>query len=804
MFHHRAVRGSNKRFKGKSKGKLKRNDGGRISQSSVPGRRRNPFATEGIGELRRNQARQVRDHKRSEVLEKRRKKETVPQVVSLIALGDGVNLRALRTSLMNFCGIANTEKSEGTLTASVKVGSRQVDVTVWEASRNMETILDIAKVSDICLFVVAPPRDSAPSKFSVDIGVDDFGQLIISALKAQGMPSPIGIVQGLSAFPPKQKHLLMKTCNRFFHEQFSDKVKVLPVDVDEDCQQVFRFVESIKLSDISWRDNRSYVLGESVFFEPSRESPEIGTLSISGHLRGRRFLNPARLIHVTGVGDFQVARVEVTANELSPKTWKKKNDEDRSGDVMMDSEQESPEKDVLLCSNPETQDTLQCLMEPDPLLREQSLITEEEMMNADDEDKKMEDTSRKKRLAEHGLSAYQDSWANVVDWERADVEAGTPAPKAADGMIEADGEEEKMAMDDSYKHSEMDAEEREALFRGLNPDAMPVSEEEMKELKFKMSRDEVDFPDEVDTPVDIPARVRFARYRGLANFRTSEWDNREQLPVDYGRIFQFETFAAAQKDADKDRYTGIAPGSHVRVYLKGVKRANALTMCESHASGLRPLLLWGLMTHEHKVSVLHFQVKRDPSHEDPVKGKEPMVFHCGFRRFRARPVYSLDNPGCNKQMVERFLQPSRFTCASVYGQVQFGSFPVLMFRPSDLAASSHSEAIPDRPTVVATGKSMSVDSDKLLIKRILLTGYPIRCHRRRAVVRYMFFRPTDIAWFKPVAVRTKNGLIGHIEESVGTHGYTKFLFNGHIKGDDTVCMSLYKRQYPPFPLGYFQ
>eukprot|EP01083_Nonionella_stella_P177421 623552_1 len=155
-------------------------------------------------------------------------------------------------------------------------------------------------------------------------------------------------------------------------------------------------------------------------------------------------------------------------------------------------------------------------------------------------------------------------------------------------------------------------------------------------------------------------------------------------------------------------------------------------------------------------------------------------------------------------MVERFLRPSRYTYDSVYVQVHFESLPVLMLRPSDPAASRLSEAVPDRPTVVATGKSMSVDSDKLLIKRILLTGYPIRCHRRRAVVRYMFFRPTDIAWFKPVAVRTKNGLIGHIEESVGTHGYTMFLFNGHIKGDDTVCMSLYKRQYPPFPLGYFQ
>ena len=53
-----------------------------MSVSSGPsGRQRNPFSTESLGEQRRNQARQMRENKRAEVLEKRRKKETTPQVV---------------------------------------------------------------------------------------------------------------------------------------------------------------------------------------------------------------------------------------------------------------------------------------------------------------------------------------------------------------------------------------------------------------------------------------------------------------------------------------------------------------------------------------------------------------------------------------------------------------------------------------------------------------------------------------------------------------------------------------------------
>ncbi|GIL79816.1 hypothetical protein Vretifemale_9103 [Volvox reticuliferus] len=315
---------------------------------------------------------------------------------------------------------------------------------------------------------------------------------------------------------------------------------------------------------------------------------------------------------------------------------------------------------------------------------------------------------------------------------------------------------------------------------------------------------QLDFPDEVDVPLNTPARVRFQKYRGLKSLRTSAWDPKESLPAEYGRVFAFENFKRAHKRAREaqQRTTedldpcGVSRGSYVAIRIGGVTPAAAARVT-SHvdaaaAGSAVPLTVFGLLQHEAKLSVVNFAIRKASGYTAPVANKEELLFVTGLRSFTARPVLSTDDPGLDKHRTEKFLHAGQQAVASVYAPIMYPPLPLLAFKPAPPGEVAQ---------LAAVGSLRSCDPDRINLKRIILTGVPSRVHRRRATVRFMFHNPDDVRWFKPVELFTKYGRRGRITEPLGTHGAMKCLFESPLQQRDTVCMALYKRAFPVWPKG---
>ena len=265
--------------------------------------------------------------------------------------------------------------------------------------------------------------------------------------------------------------------------------------------------------------------------------------------------------------------------------------------------------------------------------------------------------------------------------------------------------------------------------------------------------------------------------------------------------------------------------------------AAASTMAASAASRLKQcgfLGIFSLLSHENKLSVVHCHVQRlnedqttshmettsdgdgSGSDEDDdhvtakghcvgggtsvvIKSKEELVFQVGFRTFKARPVFSEANLNSDKHKFERFWRIGGFSVASIYAPISFMPTPVLIFKQTRAAITDLRDPSCAGLQLVGTGTVGGVDPDRIILKKVILTGHPIRVRKKFAVVKHLFHDPHDVRWFKPAEMVTKHGLRGNITEPVGTHGLLKALFSAPIKQNDTVMLILYKRVYPKLP-----
>ncbi|KTG06816.1 hypothetical protein cypCar_00005551 [Cyprinus carpio] len=730
-----------KHGKHRTKGEIGRENKGRVAVMALTKKQRRETRKMD----RRNKANQLRRNKKDLVLTEKRKlgsRDGPPHLVAVIALHAEVDAGAV-TKILRGEGVGGVvHEDQGVTGAKDSFGLvlprfKQRFIFYRPDTADLHALLDVAKIADSLVFVLESTE-----------GWDSYGEYCLSCFFAQGLPSHALVCQGVADLAVKKRSESRRVLSRLVESHFPD-ARLFPVDSEQDATLLLRHLSAQKQRRLGFRSRRSHLLAQRATYIPNTSqnggggpATGLGTLCVSGYIRGSP-LQVNRLVHITGHGDFQLSQIDAPADPLpivtaAPRLVKPVRDVEMmdggDGDVR-----------VLMKADPEKRESLQAEAEVDPMDGEQTWPTEAELEEAEE--------ARKKR--------------------RVMKDAGSECASEGDDDDEKEEEEEEEEIsstgctgaDQKYDEGLDEAEEGEGLRR------------------YREARANEMFPDEVDTPLDVPAKTRFQKYRGLKSFRSSPWDPLENLPPDYSRIYQFQNFERMRRrilaDATSEE-EGAMEGWYVTLHIVDVPPS----VMESFQTG-KPLVLVSLLPHEQKMSVMHMLVRQHPSNTEPVKTKEDLVFQCGFRRFRASAIFS-QHTSADKHKMERFLRPGAPTVMSVYAPITFPTAGVLVFKQRDNGMQD----------LVATGTLLSCNPQRVVLKRIVLSGHPFKINRRSAVVRYMFFNRDDILWFKPVELRTKWGRRGHIKEALGTHGHMKCVFDNQLRSQDTVLMNLYKRVYP--------
>lgn len=702
-------------------------------------------------EERLNQATQNRKLKRERTIEEKRKLGSESHPPLVIGVLD-IHMNSCKSF---FEALSKSEIDAGITVKSISdrviyVVSRRLKMRfnlIALDSRNFDETLDIVKTVDLMMLLYKPNAINHDEDYEIS--------QLLRSIYIHCLPTLIHVLDGSDIIDEGDFSAKLVDAKRTLRGKIKDE-KMHSIGEYKDFSQLFHLMSTTKRQKSQFKNARPTVVVDKAEMVD-------GSLTLMGFVR-KKTLSPNDLAHIVGYGDYQIKKIDILPDIVALKP----------GSV------EGAQVVQTLMPDPMKQETLEQENEIDPMEGEQTWPTAQvERMN----------TKRIIKKLPPGTSEYQGAWIpedsdeEQVYSEWSDCEHDTEMKDIAEK--ECDISESEDDSDPEYDVSNLE-EDNEAVAMDVdNYDKNNPKEKELKVLeKLKEARMEEMFPDEIDTPIEMPARLRFARYRGLKSFRKSAWDPQENLPTDYQRIFQFQNFSQTKRRVlCEESHEGANPGQYVRIHLADVpeKASNHILSQEV------PPALIGLLKYERKMTVMNLLLKRSPESNlnNPIKSKDELIFYCGFRKFKAKPIFTTHSVS-SKFKYERFLRDDVAMVATIYAPITFPPAPVLVFR----------ENHKNEKELVATGSVLESNPNRLIIKRIRLSGHPFKIHSKSAVIRFMFFNSEDVTYFKPVELTSKYTRRGHISEPLGTHGHMKCTFDKKIRSDDCIFMNLYKRVFP--------
>ena len=767
---------SKRSLKAKSKGKVEK-------KSGIPG----PKSLRSQSKLeRKNTANQLKKNKILKSLNKRALFDVAKteKIVTFIPLTTNIACRTMVGEMLKPLGeTVVPDQGDGPLVTSMHIERFKSNLKiVLPDMKSFISILDAAKIADFVILGLSAKEEVEPT----------WGEQIVRAIEAQGISSVYGMVPDVVSAYPGKKNLqddILKSLSSYYGHFFPDYEKLFVTERPSDALNLLRSVCQKLPKPVSWRDERGYMVADSVSTAVKEGSTDEGYLVIEGTVRGTGF-SADNLVHLPDVGEFAIGRIEkletrkshqVGGSDANSGVFTPGTDKDTLDELVPVSEAVNGEEDDAMEDNDEN-------------FLGYDEDNDENTYDLVDRGEKARAGNRAGRKLPKGMSTYQAKWLldddikelireNGAEEEgEVDVEQGEYQPEDAFQVGEQRIGDGNVADIDAEEDDEMDVEPEDA-------EELSVEEEARQLQEFKKkAKEELEFPDEIELHPNERATDRLARYRGVKSLADCLWDYDEQdehRPADWLRYLRVKSYRASSRriQAEFRSRLNVRAGDRCRLYVD--VPASVLGKLRDPAKW--PFVVYELLKHEHKLTVCQITCKIWESYDLPLKSKERMFMQYGARRVEVEPVFS--QPSRNTNNVAkflRFLHKGASGIATVVAPMSFTNSPVLFYR----------ETPQNDVQLVADGTFLNADFTRIVAKRSVLTGEVLKIHKSAVTVRYMFFNEKDVHAFRNVPLFTQMGRSGTIKQSLGTHGYFKATFDGKINAQDVIAMALYKRMWP--------
>jgi pre-rRNA-processing protein TSR1 len=736
---------------------------------------------------RRNRAKQMRLNKDSEHAKATNVfagKDGAPRIIALIPLCADISTAAAARSLNASLDIDEEVPEVGVASANVDRFKQKIQYLV--VKRELLACLDACRIADFVVFVLSANEE-----------VDAEGELILKSVESQGISNTFTVVQALDKVEPaKTRSQVVASLKSYITHWLPSTERVYSLDSRQEASNLVRSLCTTSTKGVRWRDQRSYMFIEEIAWQGGKSlvgEDGTGEVVLTGVVRGLG-LKADRLVQVGDWGDFQIDKIVAAPSENKKKA--------KGDDMMIDTEDDgvlerpSEEQDDMADLAPEEtimDDVTNYAASVAPSDRKGVLLDDHHYFSDEEE----EDAPARPTRLPKGTSKYQSAWyidnlsdsgSDLEDFDIDDVPGAVQGTAAhpADGLegMDVDG----MAMTEGgpseYPQSEM--------FLDPAPEDEAEQIEAYRKTRINEEDNDLEFPDEIELHPNVNAQERLIRYRGLKSLKSSVWETEEDRPYEpeeWQRLLEISDYKRTATKFMREAWAGgVTSGTRVNVHLRGVP----LHLQNSQS---QPLAMFSLLRHEHKRTACNYSILLSSEHEAPIKSKTEMIVQCGPRRMVINPLFSqAGNTPNNVHKFDRYLHPGQAAIASFIGPLTWGNVPLLYFQRT----LADPEDITSTPSLrlIATGTSLPPSSNRIIAKRVVLTGHPYKINKRVVTVRYMFFHDTDVRWFKSLPLWTKRGRSGFIKESLGTHGYFKATFDAKISPMDAVAVSLYKRVWP--------